>query len=430
MASQSRACRPRRGAELAGGSSRDWAWLHADPLRSVFRRLAGERERVRFAAVCKNWGSAAAAWPARPWLVGSRRNDRSGTGSATASAFWISHASDRGLVPFSAAAAVPIPAGSEFLSSTRGYVAICRPEESPRAITLYNPVTARRIPLPAIGFFKRWHDVGTVVLSADPDTAAEWSAVAVGYPANCIAYYSSATNDWTPVTFNSAGYAGVEHFRGQFYVAFKAQIGVLDLDDDVPTINVLEIAGDDDDGGSDSDASSGAGNKYAGLEDEDPPRKRIVESHLVECNGELLLVVMHDEVQYTDSKAAAAAAIVVGGRSSRNKSDERWVDVFQVEWVQNGRVRLLRMEDLGSYALFIDRNHAFALSPEEFPAILANCIYIVEQQGHPDGLVRVVNFNDDTNEWVVGDEDIFPDDGKLGCTLVGWALRGWVLPKY
>uniref|UniRef100_A0A0D9XLM2 Uncharacterized protein n=1 Tax=Leersia perrieri TaxID=77586 RepID=A0A0D9XLM2_9ORYZ len=111
-----------------------------------------------------------------------------------------------------------------------------------------------------------------------------------------------------PIAFNSAGYAG---------------IGILDLDGKVPTINPLEIAGDD---GLESDASSGSGNNYAGLEDEDHPSKRIIESHLVECNGELLHVVMHDE--NGESKATAAAAIAIGGRNSRNKSDERWVDVY------------------------------------------------------------------------------------------------------
>uniref|UniRef100_A0A0D9XLM3 KIB1-4 beta-propeller domain-containing protein n=1 Tax=Leersia perrieri TaxID=77586 RepID=A0A0D9XLM3_9ORYZ len=275
------------------------------------------------------------------------------------------------------------------------------------AITHYNPVTTCRVPLPTISFFKRWHNVSTTVLLADPDMATEWSALAVGYPVICLAFYCSIVNDWMPIAFNSASYACIEHFRGRLYVTFKSWIGILDLDGDVLAINPLEIAGDGDNDYSESDARDGPSPKIKwghllDLLDEDPPSKRIVESHLVECNGELLLMVMHVEGQYNNSK---------------------------VEWVGDGAVRLLRMEDLGSFALFICRNHVFALSPKEFPTILANCVYIVEQQCQPDGLVRVVNFNDDTNEWV-GDKDIFPDDGKLRCTLVGWAFRGWVLPKY
>uniref|UniRef100_A0A0D9XLM1 Uncharacterized protein n=1 Tax=Leersia perrieri TaxID=77586 RepID=A0A0D9XLM1_9ORYZ len=84
-------------------------------------------------------------------------------------ACWLSHGGDRGLIPFAAtAAAVLVLTESEFLSLLWGYVAISRPEENPRAITLYNSITACRIPLSAISFFKRWHDVATVVLSTDP----------------------------------------------------------------------------------------------------------------------------------------------------------------------------------------------------------------------------------------------------------------------
>ncbi|KAF0930453.1 hypothetical protein E2562_032882 [Oryza meyeriana var. granulata] len=178
--------RPRRGVAHDVSGNSDWPSLSADLLRAQAPR--GDRERVLFGAVCKEWGAATAAWPSRPWLVGSRADDRSGLSAATMSSFWLFQG-ERGLVP---------------------------------VITLFNPVTGRRIRLPPIGFFKRWHDVPTIVLSADPDTVEKWFAVAVGFPANCLACYSSATNEWTLISFNYAGYAGVEHYRGRFYMAFKS----------------------------------------------------------------------------------------------------------------------------------------------------------------------------------------------------------------
>ncbi|XP_052169232.1 uncharacterized protein LOC127785940 [Oryza glaberrima] len=438
MVSQLASPRPRR-VRRAGGGGSDWASLPADLMSSVLRRLAGDRERARFGAVCKGWGAAAARLPSRPWLVGSRADDWTGLSGATMSSFWLS-LGQRGLVPF----AVDVPAGSEYLSSSRGYLALSNPTGNPRVITLFNPVTGRRIPLPPIGFFKKWHDVATIVLSADPDTAEAWSAVAVGFPANCLAYYSSATNDWKPIRFNySSGYAGVEHFRGRFYVAFKSEISVLEVDVATPAAIKIEIAHDDDDedadvfdidlnldhetsnSDDDDDDDDDCADTLAGLGDEDYPLKCLVETHLVDCGGELLVVSMHDEVAY--KKPSPESAV---GRKPRSHDDERWVDVHRVEWLESGAARLVRMEDLGGYALFVGRNHAFALSPEEFPACQPNCIYSVEQQGHPDGLVRVVNFNDDTTEWACPDEDIFPDDDMRGSPTAGWARRGWVFPKY
>uniref|UniRef100_A0A0D3HFP4 KIB1-4 beta-propeller domain-containing protein n=1 Tax=Oryza barthii TaxID=65489 RepID=A0A0D3HFP4_9ORYZ len=406
MVSQLASPRPRR-VRRAGGGGSDWASLPADLMSSVLRRLAGDRERARFGAV--------GGGPPPP---GCRR----------------------GHVPF----AVDVPAGSEYLSSSRGYLALSNPTGNPRVITLFNPVTGRRIPLPPIGFFKKWHDVATIVLSADPDTAEAWSAVAVGFPANCLAYYSSATNDWKPIRFNySSGYAGVEHFRGRFYVAFKSEISVLEVDVATPAAIKIEIAHDDDDedadvfdidlnldhetsnSDDDDDDDDDCADTLAGLGDEDYPLKCLVETHLVDCGGELLVVSMHDEVAY--KKPSPESAV---GRKPRSHDDERWVDVHRVEWLESGAARLVRMEDLGGYALFVGRNHAFALSPEEFPACQPNCIYSVEQQGHPDGLVRVVNFNDDTTEWACPDEDIFPDDDMRGSPTAGWARRGWyTIPK-
>uniref|UniRef100_J3N462 KIB1-4 beta-propeller domain-containing protein n=1 Tax=Oryza brachyantha TaxID=4533 RepID=J3N462_ORYBR len=403
----SRALRPRRAVVAvgvgAGAGRSDWSSLQVDLLRSVLMRLAGDRERARFGA------------------VGSRADDWSGLSAATVSSFWLSQG-ERGLAPFD----VDVPAGSEYLSSSRGYLALWNPLDSPRAITLFNPVTGRRIRLPPIGFFKRWHDVATIVLSDDPDTAEEWSAVAVGFPANSLAWYSSATGEWTPLSFSFAGYAGVEHFRRRFYVAFKSQLCVLELDGGAPAVIPLELqAGNDDDHSSESGCRNNGG---SGLRDEDPPSKRIVETHLVECDGELLVVSMHDEVAYNTANSEG----VLGnfGRKARHSDDERWVDVHRVQWLEGGAVRLVRVQDLGSHALFVGRNHAFALSPEEFPACRANCIYAVEMQGHPGGLVRVLNFNDDSTEWAFPDEDIFPDDGAGGSPSAAWARRGWVFPKY
>lgn len=380
----------------------DWSSLPTDLLLAVFSILPSDADRVRFRAVCARWSAAAEAWRPPPWLVGSR-TDLSGQGAAMSS-FWLSHAG--GLVPFAAA----VPPDLECLSSSHGYLALSDPRASPKAITLVNPVTGGRIPLPPIGFFKKWHDVATVVLSADPGTADEWAAVAAGFPANCLAYYSSATGAWTPLDFSAAGYAGVEHYKGRFYVAFKSQICVCELEGDAPAVIPLEhIDGD-------------------GSDDEKAPGRRVVETHLVECDDELLLVSVHDDVEYnSDNDMDMGLGVDEGETSGGGGGDARAVEVHRVEWVGNGAVRLVRQEDLGRHALFLGRNRAFALSPVEFPACRANCVYLVDRQGHPDGLVRMVDME---SRLARREETISPHDGRRGAPSAGWARRGWFFPSY
>ena len=67
------------------------------------------------------------------------------------------------------------------MNPARRYLALSDPSVSPKAVVLVNPVTGRRVRLPPIGFFRRWLDVTTIVLSADPGAAAEWAAVAIGF---------------------------------------------------------------------------------------------------------------------------------------------------------------------------------------------------------------------------------------------------------
>ena len=147
---------------MAGGGrgGTGWSSLPADLLLAVFALLPSDADRIRFRAVCAAWAAAAAAWRPRPWLVGSR-TDRSGRGGGAVSSFWLSPSAGL-LRPF----VVAVPAGLQYLSSSRGYLALSDPSVSPKAVVLVNPVTGRRVRLPPIGFFRRWLDVTTVVLSA------------------------------------------------------------------------------------------------------------------------------------------------------------------------------------------------------------------------------------------------------------------------
>uniref|UniRef100_J3N463 KIB1-4 beta-propeller domain-containing protein n=1 Tax=Oryza brachyantha TaxID=4533 RepID=J3N463_ORYBR len=299
----------------------------------------------------------------------------------------------------------------------------------------------------------KWHDVATVVLSDDPDTADEWAVVAVGFPTNCLAYYSSATGAWTPLRFNAAGYAGVEHYKGRFYVAFKSQLCVCDVESAIPAVIPLEHI--------DGENVTGRG--------------VVVETHLVQCDGELLLVSVHDNLEYSSGNSTILDNDGDGGDHDGNSESTgghgRVVEVLRVEWLDGGAVRLVREEELRSHALFLGRNRAFALSPAEFPACRPSCAYLVDQQGHPDGRVRVVDLRperrweseeeatstddmspdrerepeeeaapaaatctDDldmiSNKWARRDETIYPDDGRRGGPSAGWARRGWFFPTY
>ncbi|KAK3156936.1 hypothetical protein QOZ80_2AG0114020 [Eleusine coracana subsp. coracana] len=307
--------------------------------------------------------------------------DQSGQGTGAISSFCL--APSGSLVPFHAA----VPAGLEYLSSSHGYLALTDPRtSSPKAIVLANPVNDRRVQLPPVGFFKKWIDVTAAVLSADPAAAAEWSAVAVGFPTSCLAHYSSVTGAWRRLGFSVNGYVGVEHYNGRFYVAFKSQLCVLEVDGDAPAVIPLELEHVDIVGSDDDEKVPGSG-------------KRVIETHLVECDGELLLVSVHDGVEYSSD-----VVDIISGHS-------RTVEVHRVEWHDGDPLRLVKVVNLGWNALFLGRNQAFALSPAEFPACRVNCIYLVDRQGHPDGLVRVFHME---SQWSRRQETICPDDGLRG----------------
>uniref|UniRef100_K4ALB2 Uncharacterized protein n=1 Tax=Setaria italica TaxID=4555 RepID=K4ALB2_SETIT len=384
-----------------GGGGRGgtgWSSLPADLLLAVFALLPSDADRSRFRAVCAAWAAAAAAWRPGPWLVGSR-TDRAGRGGGAVSSFWLSPTPGAGLLPFAA----NVPAGLEYLSSSRGYLALSDPTASPKAIVLVNPVTGRRVRLPPIAFFKRWLDVTT---SCCPPTRP---------PLQSGRRWRSTTGAWARLDFRAQGYAGVEHYNGRFYVAFRSQICVCEVvGGDATAVIPLERA----DGADDGDGS----------DDEKllpPCGRRVVETHLVDCGGQLLLVSVHDDVVYNSDDDMAGLAVDDEGISYAG--DARAVEVHRVEWLGDGAVRLVRVADLGWNALFLGRNRAFALSPAEFPACRANCIYLVDRQGHPDGVVRVVDME---SQWARREETICPDDGPRGSSSAGWARRGWFFPNY
>ena len=125
---------------------------------------------------------------------------------------------------------------------------------------------------------------------------------------------------------------------------------------------------------------------------------------------------MHDDVV-----DMAGLALDDGGNKGQ---DARAVEVHRVEWLGDGAVRLVRVLDIGWNNLFLGRNRAFALSGAEFPCCRANCIYLVDRQGHPDGVVRVLGMD---SQWARHEETICPDDGSSSA---GWARRGWFFPNY
>jgi hypothetical protein len=145
-----------------------------------------------------------------------------------------------------------------------------------------------------------------------------------------------------------------------------------------------------------------------------------VETHLVECDGELLVVSVCEDVGYSsDVESGSGFAAGIGG-------DARAVEVHRVEWQSGGAVRLVPKVDWN--AQFLGRNCSLALSPEEFPACRVNCVYLVDRQGHPDGLVWVVDME---SPWARREETICPGDGWRGSpAAVGWARRGWFFPHY
>ncbi|KAF8722228.1 hypothetical protein HU200_022536 [Digitaria exilis] len=118
----------------------------------------------------------------------------------------------------------------------------------------------------------------------------------------------------------------------------------------------------------------------------------VVEAHLVECGGELLLVSMRN-----------VGAVYDSGVTADDKGDEaRKVEVHRVKW---------DVDDDGAARLV--REVAFTLSAMEFPSC----------HGHPDRVVRVLDIME--SQRVRQEETIIcPNDGHRGSSSsAGWARR-------
>ncbi|KAF8768560.1 hypothetical protein HU200_007504 [Digitaria exilis] len=231
---------------------------------------------------------------------------------------------------------------------------------------------------------------------------------AVGFPTTCLAYFSSATGAWTQIDYTVPGYAGVEHYDGRFYVAFGATM------DTRPRSSHSSSSSATTTSSRRSPSSAGGG---------------AASWRRTWWSAAASVSVRNDGTVYDASGVAVDDAA-----ASKKGDDARRVEVHRVEWVGDGDgdgavVRLVREVDIGWRALFLGRNRAFALSAVKFPACRVNCVYLVDRQGHPDGVVRVLEIK---SHWWARQEEtiIFPDDGRRGPSSNGWALRGWFFPSY
>ena len=112
-------------------------------------------------------------------------------------------------------------------------------------------------------------------------------------------------------------------------MAFGSRICVLKADGDMPAVIPLERDGAD---GSDDEPELPGGSG-----------RRVLETHLVECDGQLFLVSLRDDDM-------GGLAVDEGG--GKGGGDARAVKVQRVEWLLDGRVRLVRETDLGRNALW------------------------------------------------------------------------------
>ncbi|KAF8722226.1 hypothetical protein HU200_022534 [Digitaria exilis] len=374
---------------MAWGST-GWASLPADLLLAVFSFLPSDTDRVR---------SAPSARPGPPPRPPGARAPGLSARAPTAPAVAAPRSRPSGSPPAAAAISCPSPSTCPWGSSTSP-----RPtgtSRSPTRVLIPRP-SSSPTPSPAGSFASR-----------PSDSSREWAAVAVGFPTSCLTHYTSATGAWAQIDYSVPGYTGVEHYNGRFYVAFRSQICVVEANRLVPAVIPLEHVDDAGDGSEDDDKPPGCG-------------ANTVEAHLVECGGELLLVSVHDDVV---GPLAAVDDDRSASKSGGGTDVARAVEVYRVEWLGDAAVRLVREVDIGWYALFLGRNRAFALSAAKFPACRVNCVYLVDRQGHPDGVVRVLDVRE--SQWASREETIVcPDDGRRGPSSAGWARRGWFFPSY
>ncbi|CAN6288985.1 unnamed protein product [Urochloa humidicola] len=370
---------------MAGGG---WSSLPADLLQQVSSRLTSEDDVLHVRQVCPHWRACTSlpVAPFRPWVVATRAKPIR-VGPLGEYSLWL----PRGLKRVQLAS----PPGLPYCCGTpRGWLALADDERSPTRLVLWEPHSDTEIPLPPLAC------VVQVFLSADPlasSSLSSWLAVATQFrsqfhhtilfwrPGDCA--WSAAAEVYTGEKLHSVAFLG-----GKMYcIDHSKRLAIYDLNlgtNSPPVLiqrmyaaallNML--------------CNRRCGNKLHGIR----------AAHFVNCNDELLLVVLF----YTGHPSFAEVY-------KPTLTPDRHLEFGE------------RLLDLGGYSLFVGRGDAFALSAQEFPAIKQNCIYYAVHFHNVQIKDWVIMFNLESD---VSEEFPFPPEHKEDPANEWWPVS-WLCPK-
>ncbi|CAL4940267.1 unnamed protein product [Urochloa decumbens] len=325
---------------MAGGG---WSSLPADLLHQVSGRLTSERDLLHVRQ------------PIRVGPLGEY-------------SLWL----PRGLKRVQLAS----PPGLPYCCGTpRGWLALADDERSPTRLALWEPRSGTEIPLPPLAC------VVQVFLSADPlaSSSSSWLAVATQFRSQFdhnILFWRPGDRAWSAAAevYTTERLHSVAFLGGKMYcIDYSKRVAVYDLN-------------------LGTNSPPACGKKLHGIR----------AAHFVNCNDELLLVVLF-----------------YSGHPS-------FAEVYKPTLISNRHLECgERLPDLGGYSLFLGRGDAFALSAQEFPAIKQNCIYYA---------VHFLNFQ--TKDWVImfnlesdiSEEFPFPPGHKEDPANEWWPVS-WFCPK-
>nr|TKV95292.1 hypothetical protein SEVIR_9G353800v2 [Setaria viridis] len=264
------------------------------------------------------------------------------------------------------------PPGLPYCCGTpRGWLALADDERSPTRLVLWEPRSGAEIPLPPLAC------VVQVFISAEPlaSSSSSWLAVATQVRSEFhrdILFWRPGDRAWSAAADRGKMYCMDYSKRLAIYGLNLGTNSPPMLLQSMHAVSLLNML-----------CNRRCGKKLHGTR----------AAHFVSCNDELLLVVLFNN-----------------GHPS-----------FAEPPLEFGE----RLEDLGGYSLFLGRGDAFALSPQEFPAIKRNCIYYAVHflNVQIKDWVFVFNLESDVLE-----EFPFPTEHKEDPANTWWPVS-WFCPK-
>ena len=359
----------------AGG----WSSLPADLLKEISGRLSSDAGLLHTHQVCAHW-RASTSLPAafRPWVLAGR----AGRSGLIPIGDYSLRLPRRGAQRMGVGAP---PAGFPYCcGASRGWLALVDDARSPTRLVLWEPLSNTEIALPCPSPLTR------VFLSDDPLISSNWIAIATqlkGLIGQTTLIWRPGYADWTMMyEYGTSEIDSIAFLEGKaYYIDVQRNIIICDLNtgtdpsaDPSPKCTRMYNVGS-------------VVNKLCRCD-----RRHLVRgAHLVACNGELLLVVLH-----------------LGSHGSV-------AEVYKPEWTLDLNMELReRVMDLGDYSLFVGRGDTFALSAKEFPSIKRNCIYYVDKHCYQKYWICVFHLESNVMEEIPYPEELKED-------ITNWTPYVW-----